>query len=421
MLTKFISVSETHFQIIETTFKNQQASIQALETQIGQLAKLISEQPQPRQGIVVSKSKGEVDHSEQTLVSKEYKPCVPYPNAARKDCTDEQFGMRSVNSSHDHDHATERFPRTTWPSTRACLRPCPCNGRQHGRVKIGQNVSLTRESIRCHGHATWPWISCHIPYSHMHSLDTMSNPHGMKTTIPTSKKLKGAASSLGPTVEIQHPFLHFPQGPQEELLQILRARAQGVGRCIDWAVLEQIQLADVVRALLTINPWGLFFEIIEPTYLELTLEPYSTFHLQVVMTEFNDLKMVQFRLNCLVRQLTVSEFGVTLRALVPASATYDRSRSKASAFAPSLRYLHAILAHTLTGRQESTGIINILDAYFLWSMVNGHVFDLAYFIALAIRNQTERHRKGVISIGPYMTHLAGWSGMGRESYPLALI
>ncbi|PPR98292.1 hypothetical protein GOBAR_AA22376 [Gossypium barbadense] len=97
MLTKFISVLETRFQNTETTLKNQQASIQGLEIQIGQLTKLISEQPQGslpsntesnpreqlnaitiqdeeglvepepelRQEIVVSKGKGEVDHSEQ--------------------------------------------------------------------------------------------------------------------------------------------------------------------------------------------------------------------------------------------------------------------------------------------------------------------------------------------------------------------
>ncbi|PPS07200.1 hypothetical protein GOBAR_AA13454 [Gossypium barbadense] len=46
MLTKFISVSETRFQNTETSLKNQQASIQGLETQIGQLSKLISERPQ---------------------------------------------------------------------------------------------------------------------------------------------------------------------------------------------------------------------------------------------------------------------------------------------------------------------------------------------------------------------------------------
>ncbi|KAK5839884.1 hypothetical protein PVK06_008735 [Gossypium arboreum] len=81
------------------------------------------------------------------------------------------------------------------------------------------------------------------------------------------------------------------------------------------------------------------------------------------------------------------------RALVPDSATYDPSHSKASALSPSLRYLHAILAHTLTGRGESTGVVNTHDAYFLWSMVNGHVSDLAYFITLTICYPTERHRK----------------------------
>ncbi|PPS02942.1 hypothetical protein GOBAR_AA17721 [Gossypium barbadense] len=46
MLTKFISVSETCFQDTKTALKNQQASIQGFKTQIGQLAKLISERPQ---------------------------------------------------------------------------------------------------------------------------------------------------------------------------------------------------------------------------------------------------------------------------------------------------------------------------------------------------------------------------------------
>ncbi|KAG8490839.1 hypothetical protein CXB51_014030 [Gossypium anomalum] len=45
MLSKFISVSKTHFQDTKTAFKNQQASIQGLKTQIGLLSKLISERP----------------------------------------------------------------------------------------------------------------------------------------------------------------------------------------------------------------------------------------------------------------------------------------------------------------------------------------------------------------------------------------
>ncbi|PPR98655.1 hypothetical protein GOBAR_AA22012 [Gossypium barbadense] len=101
-------MSETRFQ--NTALKNQQASIQGPETQIGQLAKLISErpkgslpsntesnlreqinaitiqgseglvtpEPEPKQEIVVSKGKGEVDHNDQkpeTVTKNKYKPC----------------------------------------------------------------------------------------------------------------------------------------------------------------------------------------------------------------------------------------------------------------------------------------------------------------------------------------------------------
>ncbi|KAK5833403.1 hypothetical protein PVK06_017228 [Gossypium arboreum] len=47
-------------------------------------------------------------------------------------------------------------------------------------------------------------------------------------------------------------------------------------------------MADVIRALLTTDPWELFFEIIESTYLELTMELCSTFHLQAVMKRYDD-------------------------------------------------------------------------------------------------------------------------------------
>ncbi|PPS08658.1 hypothetical protein GOBAR_AA11990 [Gossypium barbadense] len=67
---------------------------------------LVEPEPKPRQGIVVSKGKGEVDHNEQKPVSKEYKPRVSYLNATRKDRTDEQFETRS-KSTHE---PCSRFP-----------------------------------------------------------------------------------------------------------------------------------------------------------------------------------------------------------------------------------------------------------------------------------------------------------------------
>ncbi|PPS09879.1 hypothetical protein GOBAR_AA10763 [Gossypium barbadense] len=140
----------------------------------------------------------------------------------------------------------------------------------------------------------------------------MPSSRGKKAAVPTSKKRKGASSSAGPTVEIRHPLLQFPHGPQEELFQILRAQPLIAGRYIDWAAVEQVQLADAIQALLTTNPWELFFGIIEPTYLELTMELCSTFHLQTVMTNYDDLSMVQFCLGGLVHQLSVPKFSTAL-------------------------------------------------------------------------------------------------------------
>ncbi|KAK5802861.1 hypothetical protein PVK06_030487 [Gossypium arboreum] len=170
------------------------------------------------------------------------------------------------------------------------------------------------------------------------------------------------------------------------------------------------------------------------------------------MINYDDPGMVQFCLGRLVRQLSVPEFGAALglyteefkeenelhaltrhihfspskcwHTLAPGAASYNPSCSKASVLPPSLRYLHAVLAHTFTGRQESTGIINTHDAYFLWCMSHGHVIDFAYFISLAIQHQTERHRKGVISIGPYVTWLARHFGLlstAAQESSLALI
>ncbi|PPR86198.1 hypothetical protein GOBAR_AA34493 [Gossypium barbadense] len=58
---------------------------------------LVAPEPESRKETVVSKGKGEVDHNDKKLVSKEYKPHVPYSNATRKDHTDKQFEIRSKN------------------------------------------------------------------------------------------------------------------------------------------------------------------------------------------------------------------------------------------------------------------------------------------------------------------------------------
>ncbi|PPS09874.1 hypothetical protein GOBAR_AA10778 [Gossypium barbadense] len=126
------------------------------------------------------------------------------------------------------------------------------------------------------------------------------DPH-IVTTTPNEKIPLTVLSIL--------PF-RYGGGPQEELFQILQVRPLIAGHhCINWAAVEQVQMADAIRTLLTTDPWELFFEIIEPTCFELTMELCSTFHLQIVMINYNDPGTIQF---CLV----LAHFGPYVNRLV---------------------------------------------------------------------------------------------------------
>ncbi|PPS08269.1 hypothetical protein GOBAR_AA12367 [Gossypium barbadense] len=227
----------------------------------------------------------------------------------------------------------------------------------------------------------------------------MSSSRGKKAAVPSSKRRRGPnSSSVCATDEVRNPFLEFPQASQEELFQILHAWPLTTGRCIDWATVEQVVMTNNDDpSTIHFRLGGLVCAMSVPEF-GVSLEPYTD--------EFIE----EEDINALPRNIHISP-SLCWKALAPLSSTYDPSRSKASALPISLRYLHAILAHTLTGRRESTSIINTHDAYYLWCMVNAHVTDLAYFIAFAIRHQTERHQKGVISIGPYVTRLARHFGL----------
>ncbi|PPS16471.1 hypothetical protein GOBAR_AA04122 [Gossypium barbadense] len=135
-----------------------------------------------------------------------------------------------------------------------------------------------------------------------------------KVVIPGSKKRKTprASSSSSASVEARHPYLRFFVGLQEDSFQLLRQCLLGLGRYIDWAALEQVQLADDVQAFITTAPWDKLFSIIESTYMELTLEFCSTFILQQVMTAHDELGTITFQLGGLVHQMSVPEFDAAM-------------------------------------------------------------------------------------------------------------
>ncbi|PPR95366.1 hypothetical protein GOBAR_AA25301 [Gossypium barbadense] len=89
MLSKFISVSETR-SLPSNTEPNPRELFNA--TNIQNDEGVVEPEPEPRQEIVLSKGRDEVDQNTNKPVTIEYKPRVPYPNATRKDRSDEQFG-----------------------------------------------------------------------------------------------------------------------------------------------------------------------------------------------------------------------------------------------------------------------------------------------------------------------------------------
>ncbi|PPR91946.1 hypothetical protein GOBAR_AA28744 [Gossypium barbadense] len=115
------------------------------------------------------------------------------------------------------------------------------------------------------------------------------------------------------------------------------------------------------------GPQEELFQILRARPLIVAKRPEFSAALGLYTEEFKE----ENELHALTRHIHFSP-SKCWHTLAPSAASYNPSHSKESVLPPSLR----------------------------------HVIDLAYFIALTIQHRTERHRKGVISIGPYVTRLA---------------
>ncbi|PPR98845.1 hypothetical protein GOBAR_AA21825 [Gossypium barbadense] len=71
------------------------------------------------------------------------------------------------------------------------------------------NTGVGKANEHAHGHAI---RQCELHGRVEGPVHTMTNTRGKKTSVPASKKRKGASSSSGPTTKIRHPFLQFPPG-----------------------------------------------------------------------------------------------------------------------------------------------------------------------------------------------------------------
>ncbi|PPS00310.1 hypothetical protein GOBAR_AA20351 [Gossypium barbadense] len=188
MLSEFILVLETHFQNTETALKNQQASIQVLKTQIGQLSKLISERPQ---GSLPSNTEPNPrEHLNAISTQNKEGFIAPEPELQPKlhqnklDASPNQLKVGNkvlLDAADPHIVTTtpnEEIPLmvlSIFPSGmvevshpkfgtfKVCLKPWPNRGRdtivRYGRVEAGHDFPKTWGVINPHGCVTWSWVN----------------------------------------------------------------------------------------------------------------------------------------------------------------------------------------------------------------------------------------------------------------------
>ncbi|PPS05687.1 hypothetical protein GOBAR_AA14959 [Gossypium barbadense] len=213
----------------------------------------------------------------------------------------------------------------TRPGTRACLRPWPSRRRntavRYGRVEAGHDLPKTRDTINPHGHATGPWVNLIGEHGYGNGKTRACQGQGSILFLRHGRTTILGRGTLYHHREARRPWSHPQRDVGDRVLSryvlhpkfgTLSLSFHKLRHSINWAAVEQVQLADAIRALLSIDPWERFFAITEPTYVELTLELCSTFHLQVVMTNNDDSGTIHFRLGGLVRAMSVPEFGVAL-------------------------------------------------------------------------------------------------------------
>ncbi|PPR87171.1 hypothetical protein GOBAR_AA33523 [Gossypium barbadense] len=194
---------------------------------------------------------------------------------------------------------------------------CTHTPKEHGCGPNVRHSRNTRAKIGEHERVPWPCVPKFINTLHYSSSSSpkIPNPSSYKSTRPTFHA-RAPSTTVFLTTQAPPCVCNVKLMWEKDYRRHLEEKERG----IIFSRPHFVQWADAIRALLTIDPWRLFFEIVEPTYLEPTMELCSTFHLQTVMTNHDDPGMVQFRLSGLVHQLSVPEFGIGGET-TPASST----------------------------------------------------------------------------------------------------
>ena len=214
-------------------------------------------------------------------------------------------------------------------------------------------------------------------------------------------------------------------------------------------MLQKLFLDDEIRELINFGGWNHVFDFEEETLKEPTLEFLCTFRLTQTINP-NDSTAVSFRLYGVSHQMSFGEFGrhcgfysrdfmiieeyrssiffpppepeiQRFWTQISTESSYRTNLSKASKVkSPALRYLHNLLAHSISGRSQSTGSMTRQDLFYLYCIVERVHCHLGFAFAHYVMNLVTRSRIKAITAGAFITRIARSVGVPVRSPPFRL-
>ncbi|XP_051149868.1 uncharacterized protein LOC127264403 [Andrographis paniculata] len=250
----------------------------------------------------------------------------------------------------------------------------------------------------------------------------------------TAKKGTVASARATPSAE-DTTLLPFQNPDQAMKFEHLEDVSFLVGRYISDEAITALNATAEVEGYLSVGTWRRNFSITDDTHRTLTLELLAT--LEVDKKHLHEVDYpgtLQFRLGNRFFRLSCTEFSTAMglydedftktneyRSLtqelqatqqmywqsVTNQRIYHPGQSKASAlWSPALRYLHYVLAHTLTDRNSSMSVVTSDDLKYIWSMERRVPIHVGYCLARLFARQASDGRIRTIAVGPYVTRLA---------------
>ncbi|XP_035836908.1 uncharacterized protein LOC118484905 [Helianthus annuus] len=255
-----------------------------------------------------------------------------------------------------------------------------------------------------------------------------------------------------------HPYLEFPDGTDAARhCQKLRRMHVGSHPSIDWDAMDEIAETPRVRRFIPIDsPWHRLFDLAHtPTYRELLVEFLSsfTFHppgepVPLPYPGAPHPPEVSFRLAGVMRSMTLAEFAVhcglymqeeieteiyTAGLVVVEKPTlvgfwqviagadhweHEKSKGRVSFVRdPLYRYLHHLLATSISARGYSRGWCTTTDLFFLYCLLYRRPCALAHGLAQYFASGYHRQERGFLYGGAYVTVIARSLGLVPHQDP----